>query len=88
MQTEYVPPGVSSVTAGLIPSRKALAADLGTSERTIVRYEHMGLPVIVVGMLRMYDPARVRGWLETQERAGNAAARKPGRPRNLITKSR
>jgi hypothetical protein len=66
-----------SVTAGLI-ARKSLAADLGRSERTIIRYERAGMPFIKLGMLRFYDPFKVRAWVMTHESRHDAPKR--GRP--------
>ena len=57
----------ASIVAGLL-TRPQLAADLDCSDRTIIRYENAGLPVIRLGMLRFYNPAAVRAWLMTHER--------------------
>ena len=78
MSADLVAHDVPVVTFGLIPSRRDLAKQLNICERTLIRYEHAGLPVILVGKLRMYDPARVRGWLISQERSHDAPRR--GRP--------
>ncbi len=75
-QTE---PTSASVLAGLL-TRAALAAQLGRSERTVIRWEHAGLPVIKLGMTRLYDPAKAREWLLTHERRHDAPKR--GRPAN------
>ncbi len=78
MQTEPdTANAVPSVTAGLI-ARKSLAADLGRSERTIIRYERAGMPFIKLGMLRLYDPAKVRAWVLTHESRHDTPKR--GRP--------
>ena len=73
-QTEQT---AASITAGLA-TRQQLATDLHCSERTIIRREHQGMPVIKLGMLRLYNPAAVRGWLLTHERRHDAPKR--GRP--------
>ena len=70
-------PTSASITDGLL-RRAQIAADLGRSERTMIRYEHAGLPVIKVGMLRLYDPATVRAWLMTHEHRHDVPKR--GRP--------
>jgi hypothetical protein len=70
-------PTAASITAGLL-SRAALAADLGCSERTIIRHEHAGMPVIRLGMLRLYNPPAVLAWLMTHERRREEPKR--GRP--------
>jgi len=46
------------------------------SERTIQRWEKMGLPVIRRGNLRLYDIVKGRAWLRGEE-----PARRRGRPR-------
>lgn len=65
------------IIAGL-PVRKQIAESLGVSERTIIRWEHQGLPVIRLGMARLYDPAKVRAWVLTHESRHDAPKR--GRP--------
>ncbi len=76
MQTDLAT-STASVFAGLL-KRPQLAADMGRSERTIIRLEHAGLPVIRVGMTRLYDPAAVRAWLLTHEHRHDTPKR--GRP--------
>ena len=49
-------------------SREELTAELGCSERTIVRWERLGLPVMRLGVRRWYDPASVREWLLSRAR--------------------
>jgi phage terminase Nu1 subunit (DNA packaging protein) len=56
-----------SVLEGLI-TRAELAAELGVTDRTVRTYEGQGLPVIRRGMLRLYDPERVRAWLRGDKR--------------------
>jgi hypothetical protein len=68
-----------SVTGGLY-NRAQLAGELGCSERTIIRRERAGMPVIRVGITRLYDPASVREWIMTFEHRHNAPKR--GRPSN------
>ncbi len=77
MQIETPNQHLPSVFAGLL-SRSALAADMQRSERTIIRYERAGMPFIPVGMMRLYDPAKVRAWLMSHERQHNTPKR--GRP--------
>lgn len=64
----------NSVLAGFV-TRAQLVAELGCSTRTLIRYEHQGLPVIRRGALRLYSVERVRAWLlgENRRRA------RPGR---------
>jgi hypothetical protein len=56
-------------------TRSELAADLGVTERTIIRYEHQGLSVIRRGKLRLYEVERTRAWLrgEVKRNRGKAA---------------
>ena len=44
-------------------TRKSLASQLGVSERTILRYEKLGMPVIKIGGLRRYDEEAVNRWI-------------------------
>ncbi len=67
----------NSVVTGLV-RRDELEFQFGRSSRTIIRWEHAGLPVIKLGMTRLYDPAKVREWLMTHERRHNIPKR--GRP--------
>ena len=67
----------ATITAGLV-DRASLAACLGRSERTVIRWEHAGLPVIKLGKTRLYDPAKARDWLMSYERRHDAPKR--GRP--------
>lgn len=67
----------ASITAGLI-DRKQLAAEWRCGERTIIRRERAGMPFIKLGMLRLYDPAKVRAWVLTHESRHDAPKR--GRP--------
>jgi hypothetical protein len=79
MQAEAVNETSSGVLAGLL-DRQTLGKQLGgMCDRTIIRYERAGMPFIAIGMLRLYDPAKVREWLLTHERSH--AAPKRGRPR-------
>lgn len=67
----------ASITAGLI-DRKQLAAEWHCGERTIIRRERSGMPFIKLGMLRLYDPAKVRAWVLDHEHCQSAPKR--GRP--------
>jgi hypothetical protein len=51
-----------TVLDGLV-TRAELARQLACSERTIIRHEKQGLPVLRIGMKRLYEIDRVRGWL-------------------------
>ena len=67
----------ASITAGLI-DRKQLATEWRCGERTVIRRERAGMPVIRLGMLRLYDPAKVRAWVLEHEHRPSAPKR--GRP--------
>ncbi len=66
-----------AVLAGLV-DRAELARQLGCSTRTIIRHEQAGLPVLRIGIKRLYEVQRVRGWLLNggvrPSRRGRAAA--------------
>jgi hypothetical protein len=49
-----IKPSPASIIAGLL-NRAQIAAEFDCSERTILRFEQAGLPVIRLGMLRLYD---------------------------------
>ncbi len=65
-----------------LQTRHELAADIRCHWRTILRYEHQGLPVIKVGGRVFYNPAHVREWILSHER--NQAAPTRGRPRKTF----
>jgi hypothetical protein len=67
-----------NVLDGLL-RRDEIAKQLDCVERTIIRYERMGMPFIAVGKLRLYDPTAVREWLLSQTRRPSVPRR--GRPR-------
>lgn len=72
--------GVPQTILGGLWSRATLRTELGgCTDRTILRLEHAGLPVIVIRGMRFYDPNSVRAWLLTHERHRNEPQR--GRPR-------
>ena len=77
MQHETATATPASVTAGLM-DRKQLAAELRCSDRTVIRRERAGMPFIRLGMLRLYDPAKVREWVLSHEQRPTAPKR--GRP--------
>lgn len=81
MEPQSATPAVTSVLAGLL-TRASLSDELRKSERTLIRWEHAGMPVIRVGMTRLYDPAAVRAWLLTHERRHDVPKR--GRPANKV----
>jgi len=54
--------GTPSVLEGIV-DRPALAHDLSVSQRTLIRYEMAGMPVLRIGKKRLYEIARVREWL-------------------------
>jgi hypothetical protein len=83
MQTDTDKPNAPNVLSGLL-DRTALGKQLGPagaplSDRTIIRYERAGMPFISVGMLRLYDAAKVREWLVSHEHR-QEGPRRPGRP--------
>ncbi len=80
METQTTPT-TTSITAGLA-TREQLATDLHCSERTIIRREHQGMPVIKLGALRLYNPDAVRAWLMTHERRHDLPKR--GRPGSRV----
>jgi phage terminase Nu1 subunit (DNA packaging protein) len=71
------PAAAESVLAGLL-QRQHLADVFRVSTRTIIRWERAGMPFIAMGMIRLYDPAKVRAWLLSHEHQHNAPKR--GRP--------
>lgn len=71
------PNPAAQILAGLV-ERKGLADTMGRSERTIIRWERLGMPFIKLGMMRLYDPAKVREWLLGLEQRPTAPKR--GRP--------
>jgi hypothetical protein len=70
-------PTAASITAGLL-TREQIAAEFRCSERTIIRREHAGMPVIRLGYMRLYSPESCRAWLLTHERRHDVPKR--GRP--------
>lgn len=71
----------AGVAAGL-QTRDRTAAELGVSERTVIRWEQSeGLPVIAVGKLRLHDPAAVREWLRGRGMKKRPEPVRRGRPR-------
>ncbi len=70
---DYTQPSAASITAGLF-TRSQLAINLDCSERTILRREHAGMPVIRLGMMRLYNPVAVREWLLTHEHRHGSVA--------------
>jgi hypothetical protein len=75
---DFTTPTNASVTAGLL-TREQIAAEFRCSERTIIRREHAGMPVIRLGhAVRLYDPATVRAWLLSHEYRHDVPKR--GRP--------
>lgn len=73
-----MPGTTGAITAGL-QTRDATAVEFGRSERTIQRWERMGLPVIRVGTVRMHDPAAVRDWLRSQQQRQDVPRRGRGK---------
>lgn len=67
-----------SITDGLQP-RKATAADFGVTERTIIRWEIAGMPVIRIGKQRWHDRNAVRDWIDRQQ-VNRHQPNRPGRP--------
>ncbi|GAN77674.1 hypothetical protein Asru_0414_01 [Acidisphaera rubrifaciens HS-AP3] len=56
----------SGLLSGLL-TRAQLAAELRCSERTIIRHERAGMPCIRLGIMRLYDAAKVREWVMSHE---------------------
>jgi hypothetical protein len=77
-ETTTSPSTSNTVLAGLL-TRRELAGQLRCGERTIIRRERQGMPLIAVGMMRLYEPEKVRAWLIAHERQHNTPRR--GRPR-------
>jgi phage terminase Nu1 subunit (DNA packaging protein) len=46
-----------------LDKRAQLAHALGVTQRTVIRYEQQGLPVIRRGRMRLYDRAKAAAWL-------------------------
>jgi phage terminase Nu1 subunit (DNA packaging protein) len=44
-------------------TRKTLALKLKVSQRTVERWEKLGMPVIKIGQIRRYDQGKVNEWL-------------------------
>jgi hypothetical protein len=66
----------TDLLAGLL-NRSELRTQLGgCTERTIQRYEQLGLPVFRRGRLRFYDIGAVRAWLRGEERARRGGQRR------------
>ena len=57
-----------SASTGLVP-RAALARELGISERTLMKYAELGLPLVRVGGLVYFRAASVRAWFAERETA-------------------
>ena len=70
-----------NLLAGLI-ARQQLQAEIGRGWRTILRWEHQGLPCVVIGNLKRYPIDRVREWILSHERGREVPRR--GRPRKTI----
>ena len=82
MRDKYPPPSSFPVQAGPAPglqTRYQTAAKYARSVRTIIRWEAGGMPVIVLGSLRLHDPVAVEDWMRTHERRHQPP--KIGRPR-------
>lgn len=61
-------------------TRKQTAAELGVTERTVIRYEiDHGLPVIAVGRMRLHHRPTKREWLLKHQTVRHQP-RQPGRP--------
>lgn len=77
LTTTPQPAAADTVLSGMV-TRQQLADELRKSTRTIIRMERSGMPFIAVGMMRLYEPAKVRAWLVSHERCHNTPKR--GRP--------
>lgn len=67
---------------GGLADRPRICKALGVSARTVRRCEIKGMPVVKIGLLRLYDPIAVRDWIlsNTERAAYCEPSRKPGRP--------
>ena len=66
-----------TIMSGLL-TRTEIAKALRCTERTVMRREQSGMPVIRIGMLRLYSADAVRAWLLEHEQRPDAPRR--GRP--------
>ena len=65
--------------------RAALQRELRScSARTIQRYEAKGLPVVVIGALRLYPVEEVRAWIRAHLRT-RGVSRRRGRPSEKLS---
>lgn len=76
-QATTPPAAAETVLAGLL-QRQHVADVFHVTTRTIIRWERAGMPFIAVGMIRLYDPAKVRAWLLSHEHQHSTPKR--GRP--------
>ena len=72
-RTSTAPAGILS---GLCP-RKETAAAFGVVERTVIRWEAAGLPVIKLGKQRLHKVESVRAWLLAREASAGSERVKP-----------
>jgi hypothetical protein len=69
-----------SLFDGLLTGEE-LQADTGWGQRTILRREAAGLPVIKIGATKLYPAEKVRDWLLSRTRS-QQGSRGRGRPRS------
>jgi len=83
-------PSAAAVRAALLDGLttvEAFAEGADKSKRTVDAWIAQGMPTVRVGRTVYIPIAEARAWL-LKPSTRNASPRKPGRPRNLLTKSR
>lgn len=68
-----------AILAGL-SAREQTAAAFGVHPRTLIRWEHAGLPVIKLGKQRLHRIESVRAWLLAREASAGSEPPRRGRP--------
>jgi hypothetical protein len=80
----HAPGSVEQIRAelfnGLVPLPK-LAEAMERTERVIYMLCLEGMPYVVIGGRRYFEPARVREFFANRSRKAEPSPRKPGRPR-------
>jgi phage terminase Nu1 subunit (DNA packaging protein) len=52
-------------------TKLSLSLYFQVSERTIERWEKLGMPVVIIGKVHRYDLAKVEQWADTQGKVKN-----------------
>ena len=74
----------SGIRAGLC-TRAETSSAFGVHTRTLIRWEHAGLPVIRIGKQRLHRVDSVRAWLLAREQsAGSEPPVRRGRPAKVL----